>query len=271
MSVREYKISDYPQIKEISELIWNGEDYLSNMINKYHEDPNSTPIVLDLNGKIVSVANIRIISKDIAWLEAMRTHPDYRSRGYARQVSKQLIAIAREKEMKHVMLSTDSENKGTAKILNDMGFEILLQLYLWSDNINLSDDIIDDDIYNIINKIHPILSLNELNKININYLAGEFKIYPVDGFAISKLVSQKNIYQIDNSVFTITKSIERNNLTILGYIGDRWDHLFAVYVYVKNQFPTDQIKIFYNISGSDNKYSKYFETGRVMNIMHKIL
>ncbi len=119
--IREYKLEDHPFIEEICRDIWDGNDYLPNIIDSLLENKNCFPVVLEKDGRIQSVANLRLYSDKIAWSEAMRTHPNFRGLGNARMITEYQISVAKELGCEEVWLSTSADNIATKKLLQRIG------------------------------------------------------------------------------------------------------------------------------------------------------
>jgi len=128
---REYTLEDKEGILEISSHIWEGRDYLPKWIDIYDNDPYSTPVVVEDEERIISVANMRFISPEIVWLEAIRTHPDSRGKGIATALTRYMLELAREKGAEAIWLSTANDQPSTRIILERIGFKELMLSKLW--------------------------------------------------------------------------------------------------------------------------------------------
>ncbi|NHJ01725.1 MAG: GNAT family N-acetyltransferase [Candidatus Heimdallarchaeota archaeon] len=131
LKIREYKPTDFHGLLEISKHIWEGHDYLPKKINDFYIDPHSSPMVVIEEGKIVSIANLRFLNREIAWLEAIRTHPEFRGKGYATSLTKAMIKKARAEGATEVWLMTNTENKATAILLEKLGFSESGRVAMW--------------------------------------------------------------------------------------------------------------------------------------------
>ena len=128
---RTYTPEDHPAIADLCQHIWEGNDYLPHLINDFYESDQSHPVVAVLDDRIVAVANMRELNDRILWLEAMRTHPEYRGQGIATELLKLQINRARELGKQAVWLFTGEDNQATRTILDRLQFNETGRYYLW--------------------------------------------------------------------------------------------------------------------------------------------
>ncbi|MFW9992607.1 MAG: GNAT family N-acetyltransferase [Candidatus Odinarchaeota archaeon] len=129
--IRDYQASDYPDLLEISKHIWQGEDYLPRRINDYVVDPNSHPMVAVENGRVIAIANIRFLTPKIAWLEALRSHPEIRGKGFATELTRKMLDKARLLGAEEAWLLSNAENRPAQRIIEKMAFNEMILLYMW--------------------------------------------------------------------------------------------------------------------------------------------
>ena len=248
MIIREYKESDYEDILEISKHIWDGNDYLPKLINEYIKDPHCKPYVAEENGKVISVVNVNFYTPNFIWLEAMRTHPDYRNRGIATALNQYLFKEALTSNIHEVWLSTGLDNEATAKILAKADFKEVTLLKTWEnaneenqDILEKSKGIIDGSLRNIgylSNYITPKIvkyekgwfpakNMQEITMVmnkqstkvkKFPYLVSEFNIFPLESYFVDSWIKDGNIFinKQTNSVMTFKKGKEYNGSYIVG-------------------------------------------------------
>ena len=287
MSIRYYQPDDFKWIKEISSHIWDGQDYLPRKINQFHKDPNSHPLVVELDERIVSVGNMRFIRDDLVWLEAIRTHPDARGKGYARSISVRHLEIARELGAREAWLSTSKDNKATGKLLQRIGFEEIYLITLWQEDAESTtstdpdgrllriqdlDHLRSDKALDWSNRWKLCQSPEKLMKIsrsiiNNSYhlLLGEFKALPPDSYESQDWIKSGSVYTMDNppSVLTMNSSSERDNLLVIGVTTNSADTVEAALLFTQRKYPDTKLKIFYSAT-VDNTL---FESDWKMRIM----
>ena len=281
MAIRKYQPSDYDAICEISKHIWGGTDYLPMTINKYYEDPHSIPIVLETDGEIVSVANTRMITPDIGWLEAMRTHPKARGNGYSTLLTKEQMNNALEMGATYAELLTNVENIATRKLLDRLSFDEIHLYYIWGWKRQFEEyeDPVKNEIDregNLISIKHidkhaseqakalmkdfsPINSIEELKHLTskINQMGfdsnviGDYQVLSLNAYLVDDWLKEGKLYKIDNppSVISIQKSKESkpNFYSIsIGVTSVDPIILEVVTLYVKQNFEFDSIELMFS-------------------------
>ena len=242
MEIRPYHPNDYNDIVELCKFIWEGNDYLPSTINQYYEEEHCRPYILLEGGKVVSVCNAHFYTKDFVWLEAMRTHPDYRSKGLASKLSEKILKDSVKIGTKEAWLSTSSNNQATAKMLGKSGFQEMFRMKVWGfgsteiDETELStnkgiidgslvtsrylDENIPDSVKGTQNDWRAITNIAELesSKKTIPFLFSEFMICPIESHFIPEWIEKgyilKNIKT--NSLMTLKESKEENGMYIVG-------------------------------------------------------
>lgn len=86
LNFRLCKNSDKSAIDEISALIWEGDDYLSKVFNTWIKGGNFW--VATLNGKVIGTAKFSFFPDNVLWLEGLRVHPDFQSRGFGKIINR---------------------------------------------------------------------------------------------------------------------------------------------------------------------------------------
>lgn len=93
------------------------------------KDPHNELIVLEVNFKVVGTLQITFIPYLTfkggvrAQIEAVRTHKDYRGRGYGKTLFEWAIQRAKERGCHLVQLTTNKERDKAKDFYDDLGFE----------------------------------------------------------------------------------------------------------------------------------------------------
>lgn len=280
MKIRDYVSSDHPAIIEITKHIWDGNDYLPDRIHFFMKDSRSFPIVIeDDTGKVVSVANTRLISDKIAWLEAMRTHEDNRGKGFGTTLTEGQLDKAKANGAKKAWLFTHCENQATRRITEKLGFNEIARYSLWGWGrkdmaeykegsvsevdregklIKLSylPNHVSDKVKtltinwikaNSIEEIKKILKHIASNNHDVNIMS-EFYSYPFDSYEVTKWFDAGEIYinaEI-NSVMTIRKSKEVDGMSVIGITTDNEDGISSGMLFLHSKISTDKIILFFS-------------------------
>ena len=110
-------------MSEISRHIWDGHDYLASVIVDWLKDSNSYMYGVEVDGRLVAVANLRLVdSGNTGWMEGLRVHPDFRGRGFAHVLTRQLIEKAEELGVVRLRHTTSSDNEASLKLAQEYGF-----------------------------------------------------------------------------------------------------------------------------------------------------
>ena len=126
--IRKLREEDVPKLIEIARTTWDGHDHLPDLIKHWMSDNNCIPFVMDIDGKVVSVATLKIMDQGkTGWMEGLRVHPEFRERGLAAQMTNHLVNTAIEKKIKRIRLVTASENPAPRKLAESVGMNVIGQ------------------------------------------------------------------------------------------------------------------------------------------------
>ena len=283
VQVRDYSEADFNAIKEISKHIWGGHDYLPHLINKYLKDPHSRPRVLIDETGVVGVANTRRITHEISWLEAMRTHPNARGKGYATILTKDQILQAKELGTVKCWLMTSVENQATRQILNKLDFIENDIFYLWGysrelpeykkdyelsnqnqgldslgqlmnlDHLHLylndEEEKLGDDI-KLVQSFETVIRIsNQIKKMSLfSLILGEYEVLPIDRKLISNLISTKSLFYISEtpSLINVSYGKDGDEELFLGVSTIDSNVLLSILDHFHKQYNDKKIRMFYS-------------------------
>ncbi len=123
---RKLTIDDVPAIKEISKGIWEGEDYIPQVIENWLQDQNcmNYGTFIDEKGeKLVGFGRVKLFDKEIAWLEGGRVKTEYQKQGIGREMTKYAIDYASSVKIKVAQYDTSSKNLGSVALAKHFGFK----------------------------------------------------------------------------------------------------------------------------------------------------
>ncbi|MBN2364353.1 GNAT family N-acetyltransferase [candidate division WOR-3 bacterium] len=81
-TLRECTIDDLPFITDISKNTWDGHDFLEDVFSDWIEDGNFW--ALESERRVIGTVKISVYPCKTAWLEGLRVHKDYQSKGWGR-------------------------------------------------------------------------------------------------------------------------------------------------------------------------------------------
>jgi len=123
---RKLTTDDIPAIKEISKDIWEGEDYIPQVIENWLQDENCMNYGTFLDERkeeMVGFGRVKLVSKEIAWLEGGRVKNDYQKKGIGREMIKYALFYASQVKAKVAQYDTSSKNLGSVALAKYFGFK----------------------------------------------------------------------------------------------------------------------------------------------------
>ena len=123
---RELTNEDIPSIKEISKDIWEGEDYIPQVIDSWLNDEhcmNYGAFRDEERKEMVGFGRVKLFNRDVAWLEGGRVKKDYQKKGIGREMIRYAIDYAKNVQVKKAQFDTSSKNLGSTTLANYFGFK----------------------------------------------------------------------------------------------------------------------------------------------------
>ncbi len=124
--IRPAEPGDRADLAEISRTTWEGHDYLEGVADSWLTD--SGFIVGELSGRVVACGKISRMPGDVAWLEGLRVHSEFRGRGLGRVMSDRILEEAlrllQEGRFTGIEFSTYINNLESRAMAERQGFRI---------------------------------------------------------------------------------------------------------------------------------------------------
>lgn len=130
ITVRRAVREDIPVIQEFTRSTFSWGDYVYEVLEDWIEGDGDL-WVADADGTAVGVTHVRYLSRDIAWFEGIRVHPDYRKHGIGRLLTEASIRGAKERGALAAYAAIDMDNSASQSLAKSMGFklaDILIEL-----------------------------------------------------------------------------------------------------------------------------------------------
>jgi len=124
--------TDQSSLEEMCRNTFGGSDYLPKMALNYVKDPNSyfqAICPIDENA-CAAVANMRMLNKNTAWLEAVRTLESYRNNGLAFRLLQSMLRDATEMGLECVCSCTVQSNKAMRRVFEKLGMTELTRIQM---------------------------------------------------------------------------------------------------------------------------------------------
>jgi GNAT superfamily N-acetyltransferase len=113
-------LADREGILAISRRIWEGEDYVSHVLDRWLREGGL--FVAELGGKVVGFAKNTELGPGEIWLEGLRVDPDHQGKGVAKALARAQLEAARAKKPRSIRLATVEENRVSLHIAAELGF-----------------------------------------------------------------------------------------------------------------------------------------------------
>lgn len=123
ITLRKAAVGDKPRIAEISAQIWEGDDYVPEVLHDWLSDSNGELVVAIDDGMIISFAHRSYLLEGYAWFQGARTDPLYRNKGASQKIFHHFLDAVREEKAELIGLSTYIENRSSIHIIEKNGFQ----------------------------------------------------------------------------------------------------------------------------------------------------
>ncbi|HSG79274.1 MAG TPA: GNAT family N-acetyltransferase [Acidimicrobiia bacterium] len=120
--IRPAVVEDAEQIAGWTHETFAWGDYVADALPRWVDDEASMPVVAEVDGAVVALASVAMMSADEAWGQGMRVHPDHRRSGLAIRVSDRLWEWARDRGARVVRLTVEEWNIPARGQAAKMGF-----------------------------------------------------------------------------------------------------------------------------------------------------
>jgi RimJ/RimL family protein N-acetyltransferase len=123
LNIRELKINDHEQVKELSVNIWEGNDYIPERFPLWISEESTTPIGGFLDDQLVALGCLELVEKsNIGWVKGLRVKEYFRKKNYGTEIVKQIIELAKTHGVEHLRYATSSRNLASQNLALKLGF-----------------------------------------------------------------------------------------------------------------------------------------------------
>ncbi len=116
------KRTDYPRVLEIVHDIWEGDDYVPQVFNKWIQEIGSYVRGLFVDNELVGFSRLKILSDKIGWLQGLRVDPREQGKGYGKEIARRMVDHCFSLGLKELWFSTYFDNKSSISIHERLGF-----------------------------------------------------------------------------------------------------------------------------------------------------
>lgn len=126
--------SDLKGINEISNLTWDGDDYLGRIAAEWINEGHF--YIAEYKGKIVGTNKLTLFPNRVAWLEGLRVHPDFQKHGIGKQLSdfvmKEALNLRKQRRIRSIEFCTYYQNIESIAMAEKIGFKVVNELFVLS-------------------------------------------------------------------------------------------------------------------------------------------
>lgn len=220
VNLRKARYEDKHAIINISKHVWEGNDYLPEIFDKWVEDKNGEFTIAEIDGKVVGCAKFTVLEDKEYWLEGIRVDIKTRGQGIGKRITEYYVDKSKKMGFKNLRLSTYIENHESLKIINRYGFKktIGFKIFSLEEKIN-NNNVLDYEKANNIDEIRYILDTYEMKKREEN-LAFDWTFIKAKESLLEELIEKGSIYifkkdgYVKSTVIISDKHSKSNELSI---------------------------------------------------------
>lgn len=207
IEIRRAELGDKPRIVEISSKIWDGDDYLPHIFEKWVEEEGGEFSVITVDGVVAGCSKMTLLPENVLWLEGIRVDTEYRGRGLGKKMAEYQLKKAKELGYSRLELSTFVENYESLAIIEKRGFRRIASfkflLTTFEEEFSFGADNIDLSLANRVENVDEVLGLlNELDTENRqSYVNLDWTFVKCDRAILEAFVNKGMIYKMGNTVF----------------------------------------------------------------------
>jgi GNAT superfamily N-acetyltransferase len=122
VTIRTARLADRERIVAISSQIWEGDDYVPQVIDEWLRMRDSEVAVADLNGSVIAFGRTVNLTPGYVWLEGIRTDTAAQGHGAGRALTEYFIEKATREGAQRIGLSTYIDNLASIHIIEQYRF-----------------------------------------------------------------------------------------------------------------------------------------------------
>ncbi len=121
--IRTARLADRERIVAISSQIWDGDDYVPQVIDEWLRMRDSEVAVAELNGSVIAFARTVDLTPGYVWLEGIRTDTAAQGHGAGKALTEYFIEKAAREGAHRIGLSTYVDNLASIHIIEQHRFQ----------------------------------------------------------------------------------------------------------------------------------------------------
>jgi N-acetylglutamate synthase-like GNAT family acetyltransferase len=126
LKIRKIKSSDKDRVTEITKDIWDGDDYMPLVFDKWVKEKTGEFVgAVDEKGKLIGFEKLTMVTEKDAWIEGLRKDMNSEIKGVGIFLSNYLIKLAKAKKVNTIRFTTYFQNVESISLFSKIGFEII--------------------------------------------------------------------------------------------------------------------------------------------------
>lgn len=192
--IRKIKLTDKKDVLKISSQIWEGDDYVANVFDKWVKTEDGLFAGYWENDKLIGFGRMQYLSPVDVWLEALRKDPKTELSGVGYKIAKFYMQQLHGKHIRSVRFSTYFGNTASIKLNENLGFRKVLTLSLKELDISKHDEkIISENITQTVDttKLYHFLLNSEYLKATMNFIGKGWVVHEFSKAILEDCISKK--------------------------------------------------------------------------------
>lgn len=225
LELRKVRPEDREAIVGISKKIWDGDDYIENVVDKWTRAEKGEFTTAVYDGELAGFTKLTVLRNNCLWLEGIRVDPKFRGLGIGKALGRYQFELAERMGYKTLELATFAENYESIAIIEKSGFERIASFkYLYSeyeDMIDL-DPVIDikNFVESDVDKVQRLLDNDPALSDRMDYLNFDWTFQKRDRALIELLVERGDVYCYNDKVFILTDYLSKGKCLSIAHIGN---------------------------------------------------
>jgi GNAT superfamily N-acetyltransferase len=122
LTIRPSQHKDKPDITRFCHHTFDWGDYIPDVWDGWMKDRDAQLFTALINNRPVGLMRVSMAKAGETWLQAARTHPEYRRRGVATALTRACLRWARKRGAEVARLATQSDNRSAQQTLRHLAF-----------------------------------------------------------------------------------------------------------------------------------------------------
>ncbi|OAA31277.1 hypothetical protein AT15_07210 [Kosmotoga arenicorallina S304] len=123
MLFRKVETGDFKKVVELTSGIWDGEDYIPSVFEKWINERNGYFYCLDgEQGQLIALGRLKLFDEETGWLEGLRVAQHFQGKGFGKEMARKMIQLAKSLGIKKLLFSTYFDNVESITINEKIGF-----------------------------------------------------------------------------------------------------------------------------------------------------